>query len=328
VKDPEALLGLAGVLEATGHRAEAHERRGAAYVQQGKLPQALAEYHAEQALLPGNSEVAMLISQVLIQMQRNAEAANVIKAAAARRPRDAALQERLVELLLLSHTSGPARRVCDTWLRADPRASRAYWLRGRIALGELELLPALDDFERAVRLAPSDPEILFALGEALSRPTPRRDLSRSLGLLGQAVELAPREPRYRYQLGLLLQQLGRPEAAQRQLLRALDLDPRLTAAYTGLIQLSGKLREPGMIAVFAPVIREQQEAKRVEPALRRQVYHSPADPSAYAALARYLAARGDLTAARAQWEVVATLRPGDAEARREIARLTRILDVL
>jgi cytochrome c-type biogenesis protein CcmH/NrfG len=252
----------------------------------------------------------------------------VIKAAAVRHPREAVLQERLGELLLLSHTSGSARRVCEAWLRADPRASRAFWLRGRVALGELEMVPALDDFERAARLAPTDPEILFALGEALSRPTPRRDLSRALELLGRAVELAPQEPRYRYQLGLLLQQLGRPEAAQRQFLRALDRDPRMTATYTGLIQVAGKLREPGMIALFAPVIRAQQEAKRVEPALRRRVYRSPSDPSACAALARYLAARGDLKEARAQWEVAAALRPGDGEARRELARLNHILDLL
>jgi tetratricopeptide (TPR) repeat protein len=327
VKDPDALLGLATVLDAAGHRAEAHERRGTAYVAQGKLPQALAEFRAEAALLPGSREVPMLISQVLTQMQRNAEAANELKSVAARNPGDWVLQERLAELYVLSHTREPARRICEAWLRADPGAARAYWLRGRIALGEQQLLPAIDDFERAFRLASQAPEILYALGEALSRPTPRRDLTRSLQLLGRAVELAPREPRYRLQLGLLLQQMDRPKGAERQFLRTLDLDPGMTPACTGLIQVAGKLGEPGQITMLAPVVRELQEAKRVEPGLRRQAYRSPADPAAVAALARYLAGRGQLEEARAQWEVAAALEPGHGEAWREMDRLNRLLDM-
>jgi tetratricopeptide (TPR) repeat protein len=327
-KDADALMGLAQVLEMTGHAAEGHERRGGAYVSQGKLPQALAEYRAEAALLPGSREASTLISQVLIQMQRNADAANEIKSAAARNPRDGALQERLAELYVLSHTRDPARRVCEAWLRVDPRAARAYWLRGRISSGDLQAPAAIDDFERALRLAPDDPELLYALGEALSRSTPRRDPARSLSLLERAVELAPREPRYRYQLGFLLQQMGRPEPAQRQFLRALDGDPTMTAAYTGLIEVAGRLREPGQIALFAPVVRDLQAAKRVEPGLRRRVYSAAADPTATAALARYLAGRGDLGEARAQWQVAAALRPDDPEARRELARLNRILDAL
>src|SRR5439155_10587166 len=104
------------------------------------------------------------------------------------------------------------------------------WLLGRIALASPRRLPeAIDDFERAARLAPRDPEILFALGEALSRPGARLDPTRALDLLGRAVEQAPAGPRYRYQLGLLLQQLDRPEPARRQFLRALALDPKMPA---------------------------------------------------------------------------------------------------
>ena len=83
-------------------------------------------------------------------MQRNADAANEIKPAADRNPRDGALQERLGELYVLSHTRDPARRVCEAWLRSDPYAARAYWLRGRIALGDLQVLPAIDDFGDAL----------------------------------------------------------------------------------------------------------------------------------------------------------------------------------
>jgi tetratricopeptide (TPR) repeat protein len=324
----EALLGLAEALEAMGQRAEARQRRGVAYVAQGKLPQALAEFRALKALQPDSRETAILISQTLIQMQRNADAANEIKSVLARYPQDGDLRERLAQLYVLSHSRGPAQRLCEQWRKSDPAAAEPLWLLGRIALVTANQLPqAIGYFEQAVRLAPQDPESLFALGEALTRPGPQRDPQRALALLGQAVELSPAEARYRYQLGHLLQQMDQPEAARRQFLRALDQDPEMTAAYTGLIQISGKLRETGQVSLFAPIVRTLQEEKRAEAELRRRIYRSLGDAGAYAALARHLDERGELKAARAQWEVVLALKPADAPAREALARLDQILAV-
>jgi tetratricopeptide (TPR) repeat protein len=325
----DAQLGLAEVLAGTGYTAEAHERRGMADALQGKLPQALDEFRALKAAEPGSRDASMLISQVLIQMGRNAEAATEIKGAAERWPRDVDLKERLADLYIDSLTRDGARQLCEEWRRLDPAAAKPLWLLGRTELfSALELPQAIDHLERAARLAPRDPQILYALSEALSRSTPRQDRGRALDLLGRAMELAPREAKYPYQAGLLLQELERPAEARRQFLRALDLNPGMTAAYAGLVAISGQLREPGQTALFAPVIRAQQEAKREETERRRATYRSPHDPAAYAALARSLAARGDLQQARAQWEVVLTLNPNDAPARREMARLDRILGVL
>jgi cytochrome c-type biogenesis protein CcmH/NrfG len=125
----------------------------------------------------------------------------------------------------------------------------------------------------------------------------------------------------------LLQQTGRLDPARRQFLRALDLDPHFTAAYRALIQIAGQQQEPGLAALLAPVVRDQQEAKRREPELRRRAYQSPADPSGCAALARYLEERGELREARAQWEMVLSLKPGDRTARQAVARLDRVLGV-
>jgi tetratricopeptide (TPR) repeat protein len=325
----EALLGLSELLAAAGHPTEAHEQRGMAYAVQGKLPQALLEFQALKSAEPASRQASILISQVLIQMGRSAEAAVEVKAAADRLPRDPELKERLAQLYIDSLTRDEARHVCEEWRRMDPGAAKPLWLLGRTDLFSPRQLPrAIDNLERAARLAPQDPEILFALGEALSRSTPQQDIGRALELFGRAAELAPREAKYRYQLGLLLQQLDRPEPARRQFLRALDLDPAMTPAYAGLLRVSGKLREAGQIALFAPIVREQQQAKREETELRRVTYRSPADPAGYASLARCLAGRGDLKRARAQWEVVLSLCPGDAAARGELARLDRILGVL
>jgi tetratricopeptide (TPR) repeat protein len=329
VSEPAALRGLAEVLAANRQPLEARQRRGMADVLEGKLSQALDEFRALKAVEPGSRDASILISQVLIQMGRSAEAAVEIQAAADRWPRDAELKERLAQLYIDSLTHDGARQLCEQWRRQEPAAAKPLWLLGRAELFSPHQLPqAIDHLERAARLAPRDPEILFALGEALSRSTARQDTGRALDLLGRAIELAPREAKYRYQMGLLLQQLDRPVEARRQYLRALDLNPRMTAAYAGLLGIASQLREPGQIALFAPVIRDQQQAKRAESELRRSTYRSPQDPAAYAALARYLSGRGDLRQAQAQWEVVLTLNPNDAAARQELARLDRILAVL
>lgn len=327
-RDPEALLALAEALEALGHRAEARQRRGMAYVAQDKLPQARAEFEALQRLQPDGRQAALLISQTLIQMDRNAEAARIVQAALTQHPDDRELKQRLAQLMILSHSRRSAQQVCEAWRRAEPEAARPLWLMGRIAQGNLQLTQAIDFFEQAAQKDPDDPEILFSLGEALGRVGPRQSVPRALDLLARAVERAPREARYRYHLGLVLQQTGRLEPARRQFLRALDLDPGLTGAYTGLIHVSGRLQEPGQTALYAPIVREQQQARRDEQPLRTRVYRAPGDPAGYAALARYLAARGRLEAARSQWEVATALRPADPAARRELTRLNRILDVL
>jgi tetratricopeptide (TPR) repeat protein len=327
-RDPEALLALADALAALGHLAEARERRGLACVGQGKLPQALAEFRALLKLQPDSRQAALLISQTLIQMDRNAEAARGVQSALSRHPGDGELKQRLGQLLVLSHARVRARQLCEAWRREEPDAARPLWLLGRIAQSDLRLAQAVDFFEQAAQRDSSDPELLFSLGEALGRAGPRQSNPRALELLSRAVELAPGEARYRYHLGLVLQQMGRWEPARRQFLRALDLDPGFTGAYTGLLHISGRLQEPGQTALYAPIVREVQQSRRDEVPLRAHVFRAPDDPAGYAALARFLAARGHLKAARSQWEVALALRPADPVARRELARLNRILDVL
>jgi tetratricopeptide (TPR) repeat protein len=325
----EAQHGLADLLAATGDPAGAHQRRGMADVLEGKLPQALAEFRALKTAEPRGRTAPILISQTLIQMQRSAEAASEVEALAAARPRDTELKQRLAQLYIDSLTRDAAQRLCEEWRQMDPTAATPLWLLGRtLIFTPGQLSQAIDLYERAAQLAPQDPEIQYALGEALFRSGPRYDPRRALALVGRAIELSPREAKYRYRLGLMLQQLDHPEAARCQLLRALDLSPTMTAACVALVQVFGKLGERGQVALYTPVIRDLQQAKRVEAALRQSVYQLPAEPSGYAALARCLADRGDLPAARAQWEVSLTLRSGDGQARRELARLDRILDVL
>jgi tetratricopeptide (TPR) repeat protein len=327
-RDADARLGLADMLETTGYPADARRQRGLACLARGQLPQALREFRAMKAATPESREAALLISQALIQMERSTEAAREIQAAAARFPTDASLKQRLAQLYIDGLSRGTARRLCEEWHRGDPRAAKPLWLLGRIALLSAHERPrAVDYFAQARRLDPADAEVAFALGEALARPGPRRDLVRALDHLAQAVALDPRDGRYRYHLAHLLQQSGHLEAARRQYLRALDLDPGMTAAAAGLIQVAGKLGASGQVALLAPIVREQQAAKAEEARLRARTYRASAGASDYAALARYLMERGRLPEARAQWEVVLTLRPADEEARQALLRLVRVQTV-
>src|SRR5262249_15466289 len=131
--NPDALLGLADALASMGHPAEAHQRRGEGLVAQGKLTAALAEFRAFQTAEPGNDAAPLLVSQTLAGMEQTAAAAAEIRHAIARFPQDGPLQERLVELYILSHSQDAARRVCERWTHSDPAAAKPHWLLGRIA---------------------------------------------------------------------------------------------------------------------------------------------------------------------------------------------------
>jgi tetratricopeptide (TPR) repeat protein len=132
----------------------------------------------------------------------------------------------------------------------------------------------------------------------------------------------------RYHLGIALMRSGRLEEAQRHLLRSLDLDPNRGDTYGTVVQLAHRLRQPGAVALFAPLVREVESRLREEMTLWRRTWDHPDDPGGYLALARFLIRMADLRRAESQLEQALELRPGWREAEEELARVRRLLAVL
>ncbi len=121
---------------------------------------------------------------------------------------------------------------------------------------------------------------------------------------------------------------GRLEAAQRHLLRSLELDPNRGDTYGIIVQLAHRLRQPGAVALFSPLVRIVESRLREEMTLWRRTWDQPEDPGGYLALARFLIRTADLRKAESQLEQALELRPGWQEAEQELARVRRLLAVV
>ncbi len=99
--------------------------------------------------------------------------------------------------------------------RTLPRFLAAYGLHSE---------PGLERLEAAVRRAPDDPGHHFRLGVATRDLPQAMDLERSGRHLEKAIELNPRNWRYRRELALLHELAGRPSEAEKSYLEAVRLN--------------------------------------------------------------------------------------------------------
>jgi cytochrome c-type biogenesis protein CcmH/NrfG len=196
---------------------------------------------------------------------------------------------------------------------------------GRIAADEKRHADAIRYYEQALAIQPDNPDLLEGLGAVLlGAPVPDR-LPRALTALSRAVTLAPTKAKARYWLGQALMQDGRHEEALRQLLRSLDYDPHRGEAYNLIVRLASRLKQPGAVALFSPLVRDVEARLREELRLWLHTWEQPNDPVGYLALARFLIRTADLRKAESQLERALILRPRWSEAAAELARVRRLL---
>ena len=146
----------------------------------------------------------------------------------------------------LSGDHATAAGVVDRALILNPNCAHAWMLKGYVSFFQNRWGPAIEAFERAMRLSPLDPlGYLFAAGIALAHLGAGR-YEEAL----QWVDRSSRElPRYVTSLRLkvvLCAHLGRMEEARYWLRRMLDLQPDMTIAwfeeYTAAMRLRPEIR--------------------------------------------------------------------------------------
>jgi Flp pilus assembly protein TadD len=286
------------------------------------------EYLAMAAADPSRPDGLLMASQARHKMFHKREATALARQARTRYPKDRRVREQLATLLTLSHNRGAATQICQEWLAEEPQALPPLWMLGYVAATERDFPGAIRSYEQALARKPDDLPALEGLGGALLETPTAENLPRAVAALTRASALAPESAQTRYRLGLALMHQGRLEEAQRQMLRSLDLDPNRGEAYNVLVQLSRRLRQPGTVELFGPMVREVEERLREELRLWRRTWDTPEDAAAYPALARFLLRNADPERAESQLEQALALRPGWREAQVELARVRRILEVL
>jgi tetratricopeptide (TPR) repeat protein len=321
---PDAYLALANVLDATGRRAEGHHQRGIYFSIKDLRHDSMRQYLAMAKADPSRPDGLLMASQSLFNMMQRPRAADMARRAWTEFPGNPQARERLAASLIVAKWKA-ATQLCQEWLQKEPGAVPALWMLGRIAADEKRPADAIRYYEQVLAIQPENAEVLEALGAVLLGSPEPENLPRALDALSRAVALAPAKAKARYRLGMALMKSGRPEEALRQLLRSLDLDPHAGETYNVVVQLARRLRQPGAVAFFSPLVRDVEARLREELLLWRQTWDRPDDPNGYLALARFLIRTAALEKAESQLERALLLRPHWSEAADELRRVRRLL---
>lgn len=144
-----------------------------------------------------------------------------------------------------------AEKEYETAIRLDPKFVPARTNLGMLYSQQGRRSEAVQCFREAVSLVETqlagaslqDPAVVadargilaqahYSLGLLLAEK--REDLEKAAEQLRRAIELAPANPRMRYNHGLALQQLGRAHEAEKELIKCVELSPELTDALHAL----------------------------------------------------------------------------------------------
>jgi Flp pilus assembly protein TadD len=319
---------LARALEALGRRAEAHQHRGMAFAARDLRMAALREFQAWAALDRDNPQAEIEVAQSYFETQHADQAQARMAKARERFPREPAVRERLIAYYLVEGDRVQARRLCEEWLREEPGSPQILYLLGRVAADEQQTGEAIRIFEQVLAKEPENPQWLGTLGEALLKQPGTEAVPRAVALLARAASGSPEEPRWRLLLAQGLQRLGRIEEARRQALRALDLDPHQSAAYTLVVQLARQEGAAGPLALYADLVRAVEGRLREEMPFWQATWKRPRDPQAYTALAGFLIRTGNLEKAESQLAEALRLRPGSPEVRARLELVRRVRTAL
>ena len=124
-----------------------------------------------------------------------------------------------------------AENACRAILRRAPGHADAAYLLGRVHERAGRLAEAAESLRLAIATDATHAPYHTSLGEVLNAAG---DCDGAIEALGEAVRLAPDDPRPRNSLGLALTNAGRFEEAERCFLHVLDTDPTWPGACLGL----------------------------------------------------------------------------------------------
>ncbi len=219
-RDPNVLMEMAGMLQASGRFSEALD-----YLRQ------------HQQVVPGDHHTLVEEGRVLSDLGQYTEAEAVLRRAG--RVRDAAAEYNLGAVLDRLGRSDEAMSHYEAALAIDPYHARAMnnlgvWLdrRGQSAA-------AIAMLERSIRAAPDNAETYSNLGSALIGA---RRLPDAMRALQTAVALDPDAPDAHNNLGIALAQSGRFPEAKREFTAALRLNPNHVNARRNLASIAAMRR--------------------------------------------------------------------------------------
>jgi len=141
---------------------------------------------------------------------------------------------------------GDWKKAVEAWSRSvqlEPANAGAWANLGKVQLQEKQTAAAIVSLEKAVVLQPALSEAWMALGMAYDA---EKAPMRAVSCLTRAVHENPADARTRNSLAIILKKNGWKDAAESELQKALDLDPRYAEAHFNLAVMYLDRRPPSV----------------------------------------------------------------------------------
>jgi tetratricopeptide (TPR) repeat protein len=136
-----------------------------------------------------------------------------------------------------------AAEAWDRSVKLEPANAGAWANLGKVQLQQKETAAAIVSLEKAVDLQPALSEAWMALGMAYDAD---KAPMRAVSCLTRAVHENPADARTRNSLAVILKKAGWKDAAESELQKALDLDPRYSEAHFNLAVMYVDRRPPSL----------------------------------------------------------------------------------
>jgi len=146
---------------------ETHNTLGVAYVQLGRVPEALEQFKAALALAPEHAQALYNIGVIAMGDQRMSEAIASFERAIAARPDYAEALNNLGVAFEATGREEDAERQFRGALSAVPSHAAAHNNLGRLLLARGNVTEAVSHFRLALLTRPDDPDALYNLGRGL-----------------------------------------------------------------------------------------------------------------------------------------------------------------
>jgi tetratricopeptide (TPR) repeat protein len=297
-----ALEDFRKVLSVEPSSAPARHQLALAHLQAGNIQQARLELRETKRLAPSFLEVSLLLSQLDIQSGAVRPAIDDLERLIARRPDALAAYALLVTGHLAARDSVRAATTARALTKAAPREPRGPYLLGVALLAQGNRAEARDQFARALSLSPGFVE---PLSQLVSLDLAARQSDVALVRVRKQVGIVPESAAHQMLLSQVLIARNESRAAEAALLKAAELDPRLTGPYLGLGQL------------YAQTGRHEEALAKLTEALRI----NPQDLGLVMASGIIYELTGDIPKAREAYEKVLAINPRFAPAANNLAWL-------
>ena len=234
----KAIEALAPVFERLApdsvERREAEQVLGLSYFLTGRFADAVPRLEATRTWAQGNLELANVLGQVYIRVQRP-DAAREVFASLYRVPPDSAAAHVIAaQMMVRLEMEAQAEAELKQALAKDPRLPNANYLLGQMALFRGRLAEAIALTERELTVNPGNAMAYAQLGDAHTRQS---DWDAAIGALQKSIWLNPYYSAPYILLGRAYMKKGQPSTAEGMLRRAIQYDPNNRSAHYLLAQL-------------------------------------------------------------------------------------------